>query len=190
MDVNAVIAFLSYGIQLKQMPRTGWVQRGVPGAENVAAHSYGVVLTALTLAELVDEPLDLARLLALATLHDLPEALTSDIPSPVKRFFPQSIEASLKTDLERGAMREIVGEMPFGGAWMVLWEELHAAESAESRLTHDADKLDMFLQAYSYERQMGTRALAEFWTVPFTFAFAATQAVYDELRRRREHGEW
>lgn len=87
MDVNAVIAFLSYGIQLKQMPRTGWVQRGVPGAENVAAHSYGVVLTALTLAELVDEPLDLARLLALATLHDLPEALTSDIPSPVKRFF-------------------------------------------------------------------------------------------------------
>ena len=43
-------------IQLKQMPRTGWVQQGVPGAENVAAHSYGVVLTALTLAELVDEP--------------------------------------------------------------------------------------------------------------------------------------
>lgn len=190
MDVSTVIALLGYGIQLKQMPRTGWVQRGVPGAENVAAHSYGVVLTALTLAELVDEPLDLARLLALATLHDLPEALTSDIPSPVKRFFPQTVGASLKTDIERGAMREILGGVSFGGAWMALWEELQAEESAESRLTHDADKLDMFMQAFTYERQTGTRALTEFWTVPHTFAFAQTQAIYDELRRRREGGGW
>jgi putative hydrolase of HD superfamily len=189
MDVKAVIELLGYGIQLKQMPRTGWVQRGVPQAENVAAHSYGVVLTALTLAELVDVEIDLARLLALATLHDLPEALTSDIPSPVKRFFPADVKASFKTDIERGAMHEITGSVAFGSKWMALWEELHAEDSAESRLTHDADKLDMFMQAYTYERQTGTRALAEFWTKPHQFAFAETQAIYDALRRRREDGE-
>ncbi|MCZ7670255.1 MAG: hypothetical protein M5U34_25360 [Chloroflexi bacterium] len=39
MDTTAVLKLLLHGNQLKRTPRTGWVQRGVPNAENVAAHS-------------------------------------------------------------------------------------------------------------------------------------------------------
>ena len=51
MDVTAVLNTLLHGNQLKRTARTGWVQRGVPNAENVAAHSFGVVFVALVLAQ-------------------------------------------------------------------------------------------------------------------------------------------
>src|ERR1041384_1098188 len=64
--------------RLKRLDRTGWVLRGLPpGAESVAAHSYGVALTAMLLA---DECAargvegDVGRLLRIALLHDLPGA--------------------------------------------------------------------------------------------------------------------
>lgn len=184
MDDNPLLQLLITANQLKTLPRTGWLQRGVPGAENVAAHSFGVVLATLLLLDVVDVPLDAARALAMATLHDLPEALTSDIPSPVRRFFPQG-DGAVKTHIERMALREIVADAPFAARWEAVWEELHGEDSAESRLVQDADKLDLFIQAFLYEQQTGTHRLAEFWTVPHTFYYPAAQALYDTLRRRR-----
>lgn len=185
MDITAVLTLLTHGNQLKRTPRTGWAQRGVPNPEDVAAHSFGVVYTALVLAQLVEEPVDLARLLAMAALHDLPEGLTTDIPTPAWRYLPDGI----KTAVERGAMNEILDEVPFAETWMDLWEELHAAETAVARLVHDADKLDMFLQAHIYEQQTGNRRLAEFWRKPRRFHFPQAQAIYDELRSRRREEE-
>ncbi len=180
MNVTAVINLLLHGNQLKRTARTGWVQRGVPNPENVAAHSFGVIYTAMALLPLLDEPLDAVRVLAMAALHDLPEGLTTDIPTPAWRYLPPGI----KTDVERGAMHEILQDTSFAAEWLALWEELHAAETAESRLVHDADKLDMFLQALVYQQQTGNRFLAEFWDSPRTFHFSQSQAIYDELRQR------
>ncbi len=181
MDVTAVITLLTHGSQLKRTARTGWVQRGVPNAEDVAAHSFGVVFTAMVLMQLIDEPFAAERVLAMAALHDLPEGLTTDIPSPAWRFLPDGV----KTAVERRAMNEILDDVPFAADWMDLWEELHAGETAVARLVHDADKLDMFLQALIYEQQTGNRHLAEFWRKPFRFHFPQAQAIYDELRARR-----
>ncbi|MCA9944767.1 MAG: HD domain-containing protein, partial [Anaerolineales bacterium] len=96
MDVTAVLNTLLHGNQLKRTPRTGWVQRGVPNAENVAAHSFGVVFAAMVLAQVVEEELDLGRLLAIAALHDLPEALTTDIPTPAWRYLPPGIKTAVE----------------------------------------------------------------------------------------------
>ena len=181
MDVTAVLNTLLHGNQLKRTPRTGWVQRGVPNAENVATHSFGVVFVALVLAQLVEEELDLGRLLAIAALHDLPEALTTDIPTPAWRYLPPGI----KTEVERGAMQEMVGETEFAPAFMDLWEELHAAQTAEAKLVHDADKLEMFLQALMYEQQLGNVQLAQFWERPYTFYYPQAQMLYDALVARR-----
>ncbi len=177
MDVTAVLNTLLHGNQLKRTARTGWVQRGVPHAENVAAHSFGVVFVALVLAQVVEEPLDLGRLLAIAALHDLPEALTTDIPTPAWRYLPPGI----KTEVERGAMQEMLGETEFSSALMDLWEELHAAQTPEAKLAHDADKLEMFLQAMVYKKQTGNRQLEEFWERPYTFNYPQAQAIYDTL---------
>jgi 5'-deoxynucleotidase YfbR-like HD superfamily hydrolase len=108
--------------------------------------------------------------------------LTTDIPTPAWRYLPPGI----KTEVERGAMQEILGTAAPTADLMLLWEELHASETAESHLVHDADKIDMFLQALVYEEQTGNRHLREFWTIPHRFHFSEVQAIYDELRQRRK----
>ena len=183
MDVTAVLNTLLHGNQLKRTARTGWAQRGVPNAENVAAHSFGVVFVALVLAQVVEETVDLGRLLAMAALHDLPEALTTDIPTPAWRYLPPGI----KTEVERGAMQEMLAETQFAPAFMELWEELHATQTPEAKLVHDADKLEMFLQAMVYEKQTGNVQLGEFWERPYTFSYIQTQALYDYLCSQRPH---
>ena len=181
MEAERLLAMLMHGNQLKRTTRTGWGQRGVPSPESVAAHSYGAIYTALLLAELIDPAPDLAAVLAMATLHDLPEGLTTDIPAPAWRLFPEGAKVSA----ERHAMDEIFGDAPFGSRLLGLWEELDQNHTAEARLVHDADKLDQFLQAYLYERQTGNQQLAEFWRKPHRFHFPQAQAIYEELRRRR-----
>jgi putative hydrolase of HD superfamily len=181
MSTQNLLTFLLQGNQLKRTARTGWVQRGVPQAENVATHSYGVVFIALTLAELVEVPLDCYKVLAMATLHDLPEALTTDIPTPAWRHLPPGI----KVGVERQAMTTMMADMPFAERFMHLWEELHTQTTAEARLVEDADKLEMFIQAVVYEEQTGNRQLAEFWSRPHTFHYPQAQALYEALSQRR-----
>lgn len=181
MDVTAVLNTLLHGNQLKRTPRTGWVQRGVPNAENVAAHSFGVVFVALVLAQVIEEKVDLGRLLAMAALHDLPEALTTDIPTPAWRYLPPGI----KTAVERGAMQEMLDDTEFAPAFMELWEELHADKTPEAKLVHDADRLEMYLQAMVYEKQTGNVQLEEFWERPHLFHYSQAQALYKALLAAR-----
>lgn len=182
MSGSSVLQLLLHGNQLKRTARTGWVQRGVANPEDVAAHSYGVAFTALVLVQKIRQSLDLEKVLVMASLHDLPEGLTTDIPTPAWRFLPSGI----KTDVERGAMVEILGDVSFAPLFMGYWEELHEQRTQEALLVHDADKLDMFLQALIYEQQTGNRQLAEFWKTPHRFNFSEAQQIYDELLNLRK----
>ena len=83
------------------------------------------------------------------------------------------------------SMQEMLGGTAVEPQFMAWWEELHANETAEALLVHDADKIDMFLQALMYGKQTGNQQLAEFWTKPYTFNYPESQAIYDELRARR-----
>lgn len=181
MEVSRIIELLMHGNQLKRTARTGWGQRGVPLPENVAAHSYGVAYVALILAQLSERELDLAAVLAMAILHDLPEGTTTDIPPAVWRYLPKGAKASAEWQV----MEQIAGGTPLEPRVMGWWGELRQNESAEAQLVHDADKLDQYLQALVYEQQTGNRQLAEFWQRPYRFHFPEAQAIYDEIERRR-----
>jgi len=176
-----VLQLLLHGNQLKRTARTGWAQRGVANAEDVAAHSYGVTFTALVLVQKMAKSLDLERVLIMAILHDLPEGLTTDIPTPAWGFLPNGI----KTDVERGAMIEILGDVSFAPLFIGYWEELHEQKTQEALLVHDADKLDMYLQALVYEQQTSNRQLAEFWETPYRFYFSEAQQIFDDLLNLR-----
>lgn len=184
MEIEAVIELLRHGNQLKRTARTGWVQRGVAEAESVADHTYGVVFAALVLAQLVEQPLNLADVLAMATVHDLAEALTSDIPAPAWRFLPPGI----KKEGERRAMEVIVDRSEAAARLMDWWEEMAAADTPEARLVKDADRLDQSLQALTYEVQTGNRQLGEFWAAVHEFYYPEAQAIYDALRGERDGG--
>ena len=157
----AQLANLGQAVQvLKRVPRMGWYLRGVaPGeVENVAAHSYGVALLGLALAMSVSPPVDTGRLLAMCLLHDLAEAVLSDLPGPTNRYLP----ANAKAEAERQVLQELLADLPFADEWLDLWDEYRTGNTIEAQLVQDADKLDMVMQAAAYERA-GRRGLGEFW---------------------------
>src|SRR5215207_7694201 len=142
---------------LKLLPRTGWLQRGVPNVESIAEHTFGVATLTLLIGDTIDG-LDRGRLLAIAMLHDLAEVLLSDLPASAKRF----IGAEQKHDAERRALEEMLARLPNRAEYLALWDEYACGCSREARLVKGIDRIEMLAQAFSYERA-GSRALGEFW---------------------------
>jgi putative hydrolase of HD superfamily len=177
MAHTEILRLLFHGNQLKRTKRTGWLQRGIVDAEDVAAHTFGVAFTALILSQAIEQDFNREKVLIMALLHDLPEGMTTDIPTTAWRFF----KAGIKTNVEREAMTQIVGQTTLETILMTSWEELQQQKSLEAQLVHDADKLDMFLQAFIYERQTGNRQLQEFWERPHRFFYDEAQNIYEEL---------
>jgi len=184
MDTNTALQLLLDAHRLKRTPRTGWTMRGVADAESVADHSFGVAFISLILAELVDQPWDKAKLLTIALLHDLPESVISDLPTPAVVYFPPGVKQQAEAD----ALSELLHLLPSAEQWHAWWQEFEEGTSAEGRLVRDADRLDMLIQAHVYEQTTGNRWLEEYWLRPEVspFEFATTQALYEALRVLRQ----
>ncbi len=93
---------------LKNMPRQGWVIEGVPKAfaEDVAQHSYEVALTSLVITLDLRKKgieIDLGKVLAMALLHDLPEAFVGDIIKYTQRYI-----GKLKEEAELQSLSEFI----------------------------------------------------------------------------------
>jgi len=184
MDASATLQMLLNAHRLKCIPRTGWVMRGVAGAESVADHSFGVAFISLMLAEMVDQHLDKAKLLTIALLHDLPESVIGDLTTPAAAHFPPGA----KRDAETGALGELLRGLPCAERWHSWWQEYKSGTSVEGQLVRDADRLDMLIQAHVYEQTTGNRWLAEFWpsAEESPFEFPAAQTLYNELTALRQ----
>ncbi len=138
-DLSALHRYLR---RLKELPRTGWVQRGVEGPETVAAHSHAVAV--LAMAEAWARGLDPGRAALLALVHDLAEAVVGDL-------VPGQVDEAAKRDMERTAITRIDREAGLGGLISGLWEAYEAQASPEARLVRELDRLDPVLQAEHYE---------------------------------------
>jgi putative hydrolase of HD superfamily len=150
--------------RLKRLDRTGWVLRGLPpGAESVAAHSYGVALTAMLLADECAArgvEVDAGRVLRIALLHDLQETRTGDLPRTVADYYG----AETRRAAERAAFNDVMrgaGER-HADVYAELHEDYESRASVEARLVKAADVIDLLAQALAFERA-GARGLAEFW---------------------------
>ncbi len=182
-DIDRLCGLLLTGNRLKTTARTGWVQRGVPRAESVADHSHGVALAALLLCDLVEETVDRERVLTMAVLHDLPEAVTGDLSLGASRLLPPGAKAAG----EAAAMDEAGAGLPFFAGWRETWDEFEAQETLEARIVRDADRLDLLCQALVYERTLGTVELDEFWTFapPESFRLPVSRDLARGLAARR-----
>ena len=129
---------------LKNVLRAGWVKAGIPSPESVAAHSWGMSMLALKLAP---KELDLARVLSLCIVHDIPEVRVGDLT-------PHD-DTSTKAQDELKAMTEMAPE------WVGLFEEYEQGQTPEAKFVKQLDKLDMALQAEIYQAEFGI-SLEEF----------------------------
>lgn len=144
-------------LTLKLLPRTGWLQRGVTDVESIAEHTFSVASLAMLVGDLLPD-IDRGRLLAIALLHDLAEALIGDLPASARRLFG----VAAKQEAERRALQELLHDLPQATEYMELWTEYAEGGSREARLVKALDRLEMLSQALAYERA-GHRAMAEFW---------------------------
>ncbi len=150
--------------RLKSLERTGWMLRGLwPCAESVAAHSYGVAVVSMLLADEIRArgvEVDVERLLRLALLHDWAEARVGDMPRTASMYFG----AEARRRAERAAFDDIVRAC--GARLEKIYSELHEdyeqRASFEARLVKAADVIDLLLQTLAFERA-GAKGLNEFW---------------------------
>jgi putative hydrolase of HD superfamily len=138
--------------------------RGVgPAAESVAAHSFGVSVAAMMLADAARArglEVDVERVLRMALLHDLAEARLGDMPRTAAEYFG----AEARKRAERAAFADIVRNCPAGLAELYsrLHEDYERRESLEARIVKAADIIDLLVQVLAFERA-GVRGLDEFW---------------------------
>ncbi|MEM9190195.1 MAG: HD family hydrolase [Myxococcota bacterium] len=174
---------------LADVPRTGWLLRGVRPPESVADHSHGVATVAMLLVDaLRDEghTIDGERVLRMALIHDCTEAQTGDIPLPSKTAgFARALHE----------MEAVVAKELLGSSLHALWLEAEARDTLEARIVKAADKLQMMIKVLRYERA-GVRSLEEFWLNPRNFlghglpiADQVFDAICERAGRRRPHNE-
>lgn len=163
---------------MSDLPRTGWLLRGIRPCESIADHSYGVAVTVMLLVDALRAAgveVDGERALRLALVHDVPEAKTGDIPMPQKTA---AIDAAL-LDLEAGIAETLLPDPS-------LFEEAAAAVSLEALLVKAADKIQMMCKALVYERQR-RGDVHEFWLNEKNFrdcGFEIASEVFALLRAR------
>ena len=151
--------------RLKRLERTGWTLRGLPnGTESVAAHSFGVCVTAMFLADEVKArglEVDCERALRMALLHDWAETRVGDMPRTATGYFG----ADARKNAESHAFEDIVKRSSLAESdYIALHQEYEERESLEARLVKAADVIDLLVQTYALERS-GAKGLDEFWEV-------------------------
>lgn len=139
-----MLRFFSRTGRLKAERRKGWVQKlRVKDAESVADHSFRVALMSMVYSDL--KGLDTARVMKIALLHDLPEALVGD-------SMPGELPRRSKLVKERAALARLLKDFSsqLRSEYKNLWEEYVRGSTPEADLVKQVDKLELILQAREY----------------------------------------
>lgn len=163
--------FVSSLSKAKMIPRTGWVSHGVSlqEVESVADHSFSTTVLAMFLADLEagnGRRINVERVLRLALVHDLPEALTFDISKSYLEYLGARGE-SMKSELEQAAWQHLIKNIKrreVRKRYARLQSEFNAEETIESMIVRAADRLDILLQIVEYRRRGYPKVvLADMW---------------------------
>ncbi|HET9787570.1 MAG TPA: HD family hydrolase [Pyrinomonadaceae bacterium] len=151
--------------RLKRLDRTGWTLRGLPnGTESVAAHSFGVSVTAMLLADEFTAhgiTVDVEKVLRMSLLHDWAETRVGDMPRTATLYFG----SEARKQAETAAFSDVTSRVGAGrDLYANLYDDYEHRSSLEARLVKAADVLDLLVQVLALERA-GARGLDEFWEV-------------------------
>src|SRR5687767_13889062 len=154
---------------LKSLSRQGWLDRRISDPESVADHIYRVTMMAWALGSAAG--LDTQRLVKLALVHDLPEAIAGDATpyldivsggTEVDRAVATWREVMTAEDVAAAKRRKHEAEAAglaelcallrgsLASELTELWEEYAERRSPEARFAAEVDKLEALLQAIEY----------------------------------------
>jgi len=140
---------------LRDLPRTGWVLRGVRTPESIGDHVLSTCFLVLAAGPRVDPRLDVEHAIALALVHDVAEAVLGDLPRTAARLLPDGA----KVAAENHAARELLE--PLSEPALSLWDEIQTCVTREARFVKLCDRLQLGIELSALHRS-GQRGLDDF----------------------------
>jgi putative hydrolase of HD superfamily len=154
------LEFLVTANALKKIPRSGWITHGVSllDVESVADHTFSTCVISMLLTDLEQNRgvrVDAERVLRIATLHDLAEALTFDINKSYLTYLGKRGNA-IKNEIETSAWKYLassIGSSSLSKNYLALKEQYVSNTTIEAQIVHAADKIDILLQILELRRK-------------------------------------
>lgn len=156
----ALEAYVDDLYEVKLQARTGW--RSLHPPESVAAHQYMVERLAdlFVQSTISNRDLDKQRVLELVRMHDIGEAITSDIPSPEKTRQDEINESDVVQRIS------LIGALTGSNEFLKLFEAFQVFEQVKKYrhdhsaakavlVANDLDRLDLLIQYHRYIRENG-----------------------------------
>jgi putative hydrolase of HD superfamily len=137
-EFHSILDFIQSIEKLKDTLRSAYTSQGKQ--ESTAEHTWRLCILVMIFHKQYFPELDFEKLIKIALVHDLGEALNGDIPAPEQ-------EGS-KTDSERADLLTILRPLPpdLQSDFLSLWEEYEAAETEEAKIVKALDKMETLIQ--------------------------------------------
>jgi putative hydrolase of HD superfamily len=147
-NLQSLIKFLEINGMLKRTQRAGWVDVGVYQPESVADHTFRTAIFCMLYGDM--EGLDSLKLLWMALIHDLPEAVLGDLMPSEK-----TAETREKEETE---MKQISALLPQEQRerYITIWNEYQEGKTREAQAVRQLEKIEMALQAMEYQKAGAT----------------------------------
>lgn len=142
-----VIDFFKTATNLKKIKRQGWIDKlDIKNPESVAEHSFSMGIMGMIISDM--ENYNFEKILKMILLHDLAESKIGD-------YTPGQISTQKKNDLENKAFSEIMNSLPYSmkTQYQAIWDDYQNSNSEEAKIVHQIDKLEMALQAKTYQNE-------------------------------------
>ncbi|VFJ12571.1 HD domain-containing protein [Candidatus Nitrosocosmicus franklandus] len=146
--INELKKFTLPYYRLKDLPRTGWLEKlKIKESESVASHTLlMIVILLFWTSKYPFSDNRKLRLINMILVHDLAESIVGDIT-------PEAMNATKKRKIEEEAFSFILSKFPQNNLtkdFLSVWEEYNKHSSIDSKIVHLIDKIEMLLQADFY----------------------------------------
>lgn len=145
--MSAQTALLDQIAFIKEIDKIKYIQRKTKlfnsdRCENDAEHSWHLAMMALVLAEHSNESIDVLKVVKMVLIHDIVEIDAGDT------FIYDTEKDHSNTNEELAAAKRIFGLLPAkqAAAFIAIWEEFEAGETAEAKFARSMDRLEPLLQ--------------------------------------------
>ncbi|HEX9262593.1 MAG TPA: HD domain-containing protein [Candidatus Bathyarchaeia archaeon] len=171
--------------KLKKLARKGWVSSvGVRKPESVADHSFRTAILVMCISDL--KGLNTDKMVKMALLHDLHEAVTGDLDYFDKQQIGE-VEAKRR---EKAAIREVFAVLPesLRRQYIAIMDEFLLQKSEEAVLVRQVDLIEMVMQTLEYEKDGYSKTkLESFWgNMEDTLLDSDLKRIFELLRKEKQ----
>lgn len=177
-----IVEFLNKTVKAKQVIRSGWIRKEIKDPENVAEHSFQLIILATLLAE--ELSVDKEKLIKMTILHILGEMITGDLIwySQEGINFKKQTE---KEKLERKGIEKLFKIIGDSEEYLSLFKEMTDKKSRESTIFLQLDKLEMAIQALEYEKNQNKNLNEFFISADLQIQSPLLRKIFKEIIKQR-----